>query len=649
MAYLGRKGAPAPINASDIPDDSITSAKIVADAVGSSDLAPDIALTGGSVGIPSVTTANRPGESGGTNASQTATVGMIIYNTTIGIMQQYNATGWASIDSPPTVSSLNYPGDDTALDIVGEFNDATCDYNNDPTIAHDTNSNMKAGMSVSGTGIPVGATIASVTSTTAFELSASTTGGAVTNGTLTFNTQTLIITGTNFKTGITVTIDGTAPSTVTKDSSTQITVTGTPTKTAGTKVLGLVVTNLNGLAGSINVDYSPLPGWSSPASGNLGTLYITGSAISTIALTGGADTDSYTLTNTLPPGLVMDPDDGDIDGTITGSTYTTYNFTVNAIDAQAQSSPRLFNIITAAPLPTGGVITDYGSFKVHTFILANGATQYFDPNGAMNVDYLIVAGGGAGGHRYAGGGGAGGVRTAASLAVTDRAYTIIVGAGGAGVWSGSGPMSLGYQGGTSSMDGTDISIISATGGGRGGNYNTTLAGAGGSGAGGNATTNGTYKLGAAGNQGGYSPVEGYAGGAGSTNHTGGGGGGAGGAGLTSTGDSDPGDGGVGIKEVMGLSDTNTKLLLDNAGIGEVSGSYRYVAGGGGSGVYSNYSPGVGGLGNGGGSGSYNTTNNAPVACGANMGAGGSGNAAEGLNWSTQVTGGSGVVIIRYAV
>jgi len=67
-----------------------------------------------------------------------------------------------------------------------DFTDATCDYNNDPTIAHNANTKMVVGMSVTGTGIPVGATISSVTSTTAFELSASTTGGAVTDGTLTF-------------------------------------------------------------------------------------------------------------------------------------------------------------------------------------------------------------------------------------------------------------------------------------------------------------------------------------------------------------------------------------------------------------------------------------------------------------------------------
>jgi len=68
-----------------------------------------------------------------------------------------------------------------------DFTDATCDYNNDPTITHDDDGGkITAGMSVSGTGIPAGAYVASVTSNTEFELSASTTGGSVTNGTLTF-------------------------------------------------------------------------------------------------------------------------------------------------------------------------------------------------------------------------------------------------------------------------------------------------------------------------------------------------------------------------------------------------------------------------------------------------------------------------------
>ncbi len=70
--------------------------------------------------------------------------------------------------------------------------DATCDYNNDPTITMDSTANISFGMTVTGTGIPVGATVDSVTNTTTFELSASTTGGSVTNGTLTFGTETII-------------------------------------------------------------------------------------------------------------------------------------------------------------------------------------------------------------------------------------------------------------------------------------------------------------------------------------------------------------------------------------------------------------------------------------------------------------------------
>ena len=66
------------------------------------------------------------------------------------------------------------------------FTDATCDYNNDPTIAHDSNKKIKVGMRVSGNGIPDGAYVKSVESATAFELSASTTGGNLVNQTLTF-------------------------------------------------------------------------------------------------------------------------------------------------------------------------------------------------------------------------------------------------------------------------------------------------------------------------------------------------------------------------------------------------------------------------------------------------------------------------------
>ena len=66
------------------------------------------------------------------------------------------------------------------------FTDATCDYNNDPTVTMDATTNVRVGMRVSGTGIPAGAFVVSITNSTTFELSAATTGGSVTNGTLTF-------------------------------------------------------------------------------------------------------------------------------------------------------------------------------------------------------------------------------------------------------------------------------------------------------------------------------------------------------------------------------------------------------------------------------------------------------------------------------
>jgi len=66
------------------------------------------------------------------------------------------------------------------------FTDATCDYNNGTAIAMDSTAGIAVSMEVAGTGIPEGAYVEEITSATEFLLSASTSGGAVTNGTLTF-------------------------------------------------------------------------------------------------------------------------------------------------------------------------------------------------------------------------------------------------------------------------------------------------------------------------------------------------------------------------------------------------------------------------------------------------------------------------------
>ena len=77
--------------------------------------------------------------------------------------------------------------------IPTEITDSTCNYNNSTIITIDSTLLLAIGMVVSGTGIPTGATISSITDSTKFELSAPTTGGSVTNETLTFSVLPLTI------------------------------------------------------------------------------------------------------------------------------------------------------------------------------------------------------------------------------------------------------------------------------------------------------------------------------------------------------------------------------------------------------------------------------------------------------------------------
>jgi len=139
------------------------------------------------------------------------------------------------------------------------------------------------------------------------------------------------------------------------------------------------------------------------------------------------------------------------------------------------------------------------------------------------VDYLVVAGGGG---AQVGGGGAGGYRTSiggTSLSLaSNTAFTVTIGAGGTGaVFNGSST-----KGGNSTF-----STITSTGGGQSGKTDTTPKNgfAGGSGGGG-AGDGGATTTGGAGNEGSYSPVEGYAGGGNGGNvaspYPGGGGGGS---------------------------------------------------------------------------------------------------------------------------
>lgn len=272
-----------------------------------------------------------------------------------------------------------------------------------------------------------------------------------------------------------------------------------------------------------------------------------------------------------------------------------------------------------APKATGGnTISNDGTYWIHTFT----SSGTFVPQTDLTCDYLVVAGGGSGAgvSDACGGGGAGGMLTSvgssggggsagSALSLTANSYTVTVGAGGP---SYSGPDSWGISGSNSIF-----SSITAIGGGGGGKpyTNNGLNGGsgGGQGWGDGAPGNGTSGQGYAG---GISAGSGYG-------YSAGGGGGAGSVGYSA-------------------STSNGGNGLSNS----ITGTSVTYAGGGGGGRSS--SIGSGGSGIGGNGGNPSTK---PTAGAINTGSGGGGSRTDaGVNqYAPSGAGGSGIVIIRYAM
>ena len=278
----------------------------------------------------------------------------------------------------------------------------------------------------------------------------------------------------------------------------------------------------------------------------------------------------------------------------------------SASTGESRDSANFYSGVAAA---SGGTITSYGSYTVHTFL----ASGNFVANSAGTADILVVAGGGSGGTN-GGGGGAGGFRTVAATAVTGATHAVVVGAGGTGLaYPGTG-----NPGGNSSFG----SILTSSGGGGGGG--APLQGkVGGSGGGG-----GYNSTGGAGNSGSYTPVEGYPG---SNDVSGngqnyGGGGGAGEPGGTNN--STLGYGGDGLEN---LYRTGSNVF--------------YAGGGGGGRQASSAGTGVGGSG-GGGAGTTGPEFDSGTATSGTANTGGGGGGAGGGS-ATAGSGGSGIVVIRY--
>jgi hypothetical protein len=296
---------------------------------------------------------------------------------------------------------------------------------------------------------------------------------------------------------------------------------------------------------------------------------------------------------------------------------------INAENFVEGSTFYLYGIsnVTSTTKATGGIVSSDGTYNYHMFPFSGT----FTPTTAISADVLCIAGGGGGGgERTGAGAGAGGLLYFSSQSLTATGYTVTVGAGGAG-----GNAVLGTVGADSQFG----ALTLVKGGGLGGagadagsGFNGGNGGSGGGGGG----------WGANGTAGSPTSGQGNSGsaGQGAPNYPSGAGGGAGAAGQTITGSSTKcADGGIG---------TNT---YSSFAIATQTGVNGYYAGGGGGGGNPIPIPnGIGGLG-GGGDGGANTFDGNRGLTNTGGGGGGSGKWTSGVGGN----GGSGLVIIRYAI
>ena len=544
----------------------------------------------------------------GTTGQRGSTQGQMRFNTTTSLAEYYTGTIFKSIDSPPTVSSV----DVTEVDIKAGGNQ---------TIV------------VTGNGFATGAVVTFVgASGTDFNATTST-----------FNSETQIT--------------AVAPKASFLNAQ---------------EPYGIKVTNVSGLAntlsGQINVDTAPT---FNVASGSLGTLADLNRAASNLTAITGTDVDGDSITfavqsGSIPSGLTLNSN-GTWSGTANAvGSNTTSSFTVRAT-ANSKTVDRAYTITVNAPVVTGhqSVDTSVSGYHIYAFTTSGSNITATFAN-TVSADVLMVAGGGAGGYAYGnndmgkGGGGAGQVLFKTGHSISAGSYTFYIGNGGAGRTHGNNTAP------PQTPDGQDTTAFSLTakGGGNGGagdSYHSAGQGgsAGGSGArDSNATTsytsNKTTPAGwnSYGNNGGTSQ---------NGNYSGGGGGGAGANGGNQSGGTNDssslgGAGGVGVD----LSST----------FGTNFGENGYFAGGGGGGTYRGsqnstitMATSQGGTG-GGGDGVASTDRNSGsvyqfIATNrdgqANTGGGGGGAAEDhdgasniGSTGSASGAGGSGVILIRVA-
>lgn len=435
------------------------------------------------------------------------------------------------------------------------------------------------------------------------------------------STTTFTITGANFTTaGATASFVGDDGSSITADSTTvnsttSITAVITSSGFANSKEpYDVKIANNTGLSSSLAdaITVDNRPAWSTSA-GSLGSVSdtATGTHFTLSATDPEGDTVTYAVTTgSLPGGMSLNSSTGAISGDPTNvgsSTTTTFTVTATSTGDVTLTAARQFSI-TVTPAPTGGTITSYSTYTVHTFTSPGTFNTVSNISGA---DILLVGGGGGGGGHHAGAGGAGGMIELPNNTIPANPYSIAIGSGGGSSSTGGDTTGFGQT---------------AKGGGKGGNYTGPNAGSGGSGGGGGGgpanspgpsnqpSVQAPWSGNAYGNAGGSGDN------GGGSVHGGGGGGGAAGAGTTAN----PGQGGNG-------GNGRQNAYLD--------GTNDYYAAGGGGGGWDGPS-GAGGTGGGGNGSRYNSN-------GSNASGYGCGGGASGGQSRTGGSGSAGIVVIRF--
>ena len=332
------------------------------------------------------------------------------------------------------------------------------------------------------------------------------------------------------------------------------------------------------------------------------------------------------------------------------------------LGVQTDSDLSLRPRVQSSRFKSGSVVASGGNidgatpgngFKYHVFT-SSGSLVLDASSTPVSVEYLVVAGGGAGGYDRGGGGGAGGLRsnsptcpaprrTPSFTMETGTTYTITVGTGGITHNAYGAPTDL--KGGNSSIDST---VIASGGGAISGPLRDGGSGFGG-GSGGQDGAGDTVA-----SPDSLSPtVQGFDGGGiesdpVSPNNGSGGGGGAGGPGggsdPPSTGNAGVDGPGLAIPGFAGPLFPTMPTPWKNA----VGPTGLYAGGGGGAGSQDSQGPPNGGAGGPGGGGAGGTGPGADGTAGiTNTGGGGGGG--NNLPQGDGAAGGSGIVIIRYAV